>query len=59
MGTAYAATSLARLLGTQNGRTAEADTLLRAVYDRFTEGFDTIDLRTAATMLNAFRTGPG
>jgi hypothetical protein len=39
----------------QNGRTAEAYELLGAVYDRFTEGFDTIDLRTAATLLNEFR----
>jgi predicted ATPase/DNA-binding winged helix-turn-helix (wHTH) protein len=53
-----AATSLARSWH-QNGRTAEADAMLRAVYDRFTEGFDTIDLRTAAALLNELRAGPG
>lgn len=49
-----AAMSLTKLWR-QNGRTAEAYELLGAVYDRFTEGFDTIDLRTAATLLNEFR----
>ena len=39
-----AATSLARLLRDQ-GRSAEAMALLQPVYDRFTEGFDTADLK--------------
>ena len=51
-----AATSLARLWH-RNGRTAEADDLLSAVYDRFTEGFDTVDLKTAAALLEEFRVG--
>jgi predicted ATPase len=51
-----AATSLARLWH-RNGRTAEADDLLSAVYDRFTEGFDTVDLKTAAALLEEFRAG--
>jgi predicted ATPase len=40
-----AATSLARLLRDQ-GRSADALALLQPVYDRFTEGFDTADLKT-------------
>jgi predicted ATPase/DNA-binding winged helix-turn-helix (wHTH) protein len=51
-----AATSLARLWR-QTGRTAEADELLSAVYARFTEGFDTIDLRSAAALLKELRAG--
>jgi predicted ATPase len=47
-----AATSLARLLSHQ-GRSAEATALLRPVYDRFTEGFDTADLRAAKALLDA------
>jgi predicted ATPase len=39
-----ASTSLARLLGGQ-GRSADATALLQPVYDRFTEGFDTADLK--------------
>jgi predicted ATPase len=38
------ATSLAHLWARQ-GRSEEAQRLLRSVYDRFTEGFDTLDLR--------------
>jgi predicted ATPase len=45
-----AATSLARLLRDQ-GRSADAVALLQPVYDRFTEGFDTADLKTAKTLL--------
>jgi predicted ATPase len=41
-----AATSLARLLGDQ-GRRAEARDLLAPVYDWFSEGFDTPDLKEA------------
>jgi predicted ATPase len=45
-----AATNLARLLRNQ-GRPADAIACLEPVYDRFTEGFDTIDL-TAAKQLS-------
>jgi len=45
-----AATSLARLWN-QCGRPADADALLRPVYARFTEGFETSDLRAARTLL--------
>jgi class 3 adenylate cyclase/predicted ATPase len=46
-----AATSLARLRRDQ-GRRAEARDLLAPVYGRFTEGFDTADLKTAKTQLD-------
>ncbi len=46
------ATSLARLLHDQ-GRSADALALLQPVYDRFTEGFDTADLKAAKTLLDA------
>jgi predicted ATPase len=46
-----AATSLARLLR-EAGRSADATSLLRPVYDRFTEGFATADLRTAKALLD-------
>jgi predicted ATPase len=46
-----AATSLALLLRDQ-GRAAEALEVLRPVYDRFTEGFDTSDLIAAKRLLN-------
>jgi predicted ATPase len=46
-----AATSLARLLR-DHGRSADALTLLQLVYDRFTEGFDTADLKSARMMLD-------
>jgi tetratricopeptide (TPR) repeat protein len=49
-----AATSLARLRRDQ-GRSAEAIALLQPVYDRFTEGFDTADLKTAKALLAALR----
>jgi len=45
-----AATSLARLLSDQ-GRSADAIVLLQPVYDRFTEGFDTPDLKEAKALL--------
>jgi predicted ATPase len=46
-----AATSLARLWQNQ-GKTAEARDLLAPVYDWFTEGFDTADLKDAKTLLD-------
>lgn len=49
-----AATSLARLLRDQ-GRPADGKELLQPIYDRFTEGFDTADLRLARTLLNELR----
>jgi len=45
-----AATSLARLWRQQN-RCGQASDLLRSVYDRFTEGFETGDLRAAKALL--------
>lgn len=45
-----ATTSLARLWHAQ-GRIAEARALLQPVYDWFTEGFDTPDLRAAKDLL--------
>ena len=47
-----AAISLARLRRNQAGW-AEAVAVLRAVYDRFTEGFETADLRAAKALLAA------
>jgi predicted ATPase len=47
-------TSLARLWHNQ-GRNQEARALLSAVYDRFTEGFETADLRSAKTVLDLLR----
>jgi predicted ATPase len=49
-----AATSLARLLSDQ-GRPADAAALLEPVYDRFTEGFDTADLKTAKALLDTLQ----
>jgi predicted ATPase len=49
-----AATSLARLLRDQ-GRRAKAQALLQPVYDRFTEGLDTTDLKAAKALLNALQ----
>jgi predicted ATPase/DNA-binding winged helix-turn-helix (wHTH) protein len=46
-----AATSLARLLSGQ-GRSVDATALLQPVYDRFTEGFATADLRAAKALLD-------
>jgi predicted ATPase len=45
-----ATTDLARLWS-RGGRPAEARALLARVYDRFTEGFDTPDLRDARELL--------
>jgi predicted ATPase len=47
-----AALSLARLVHGQ-GRSAEAIGVLRPVYHRFTEGFDTADLKSAKALLDA------
>jgi predicted ATPase/DNA-binding winged helix-turn-helix (wHTH) protein len=49
-----AATSLARLWHDQN-RTRAAREILAAVYDRFTEGFDTADLKAARLLLDGLR----
>jgi tetratricopeptide (TPR) repeat protein len=49
-----AAMSLAKLWH-QNGKTAEAHDQLAAVYDRFTEGFDTADLKTARALMSELR----
>ena len=46
-----AATSLARLWRDQ-GKGREARDLLAPIYDWFTEGFDTADLKEAATLLS-------
>ena len=46
-----AAVSLARLRRNQ-GRRAEARGLLAPVYDWFTEGFDTLDLKEAKTLFD-------
>jgi predicted ATPase/DNA-binding winged helix-turn-helix (wHTH) protein len=46
-----AATSLARLIRDQR-RSADATALLQPVYDRFTEGFATADLKAAKTLLD-------
>jgi predicted ATPase len=47
-------TSLARLRKDQ-GRIAEARSLLESVYDRFSEGFETGDLKTAKAYLNSLQ----
>jgi len=52
-----AATSLARLLR-DRGHSADALALLQPVYDRFTEGFETADLKTAQTLMEALRSDP-
>jgi predicted ATPase len=49
-----AATSFARLLRDQ-GRPADAMALLQPVYDRFTEGFDTVDLQTAKALIDVLQ----
>jgi predicted ATPase len=46
-------TSLARLQRDQ-GRIVEARSLLRSVYDRFSEGFETADLKTAKECLDTW-----
>jgi len=45
------AVSLAGLLG-EHGRQAEARDLLAPIYGRFTEGFDTADLKEARALLD-------
>jgi hypothetical protein len=52
-----AAASLARLLRDQ-GRSADAMALLQPVYDRFTEGFDTADLKAAKSLLDELHLVP-
>jgi predicted ATPase len=47
-----ATTSLARLLRNE-GRAADARKALQPVYSRFTEGFDTADLKSAKALLDA------
>jgi predicted ATPase len=47
-------TSLARLQHEQ-GRFAEARSLLRSVYDRFSEGFETADLKSAQAYLDSWQ----
>jgi predicted ATPase/DNA-binding winged helix-turn-helix (wHTH) protein len=49
-----AATSFARLLSDQ-GRSGEAIVCLQPVYDRFTEGYHTTDLKSARELLDALR----
>ena len=49
-----AGTSLARLWGEQ-GRRTEARELLAPVYDWFTEGFDTADLKDAKAVLDTLQ----
>jgi adenylate cyclase len=46
-----AATSLSNLLA-RHGRREEAAEMLSDVYGWFTEGFDTVDLRNARTVLD-------
>ena len=53
-----AATSLARLWRDQ-GQRAEAHDLLAPVYGWFTEGFDTLDLKEAKTLLAALASPGG
>ena len=48
------ATTLARLLSDQ-GRRTEAHDILAGIYGRFTEGFDTSDLKTAKRLLDDLR----
>jgi predicted ATPase len=47
--------SLARLLASQ-GKPDEARTMLAAIYNWFTEGFDTADLKEAKALLEDFGT---
>jgi predicted ATPase len=48
------ATSLARLLRDQS-RSANATAVLQPIYDRFTEGFYTADLKAAKALLDTLR----
>ena len=47
-----AATSLARLLRDHN-RSTEAIAVLAPIYNRFTEGFETADLKTAKALIDS------
>jgi predicted ATPase len=47
-----AATSLAQLLRDQS-RAADALALLQPIYDRFTEGFETADLKAAKALIDS------
>ncbi|MGX9431672.1 MULTISPECIES: ATP-binding protein [Bradyrhizobium] len=49
-----AATNLAELWH-GGGKTAEAEQLLSSVYDRFSEGFETVDLEAARALIAEFR----
>ena len=49
----FARRRASRALWRDQGRRAEAHDLLAPVYGWFTEGFDTLDLREAKTLLNA------
>jgi predicted ATPase len=50
-----ATTSLARLLAS-NGRRDEAHSMLAEIYNWFTEGFDTADLKNAKALLEELAT---
>ena len=50
--------SLARLLDSQGRRDEEARTILAAIYNWFTEGFDTADLKDAKSLLDRFDSEP-
>ena len=52
-----AATSLARLWH-QQGRTTGADELLSSVYGRFSEGFETVDLKSARALIDDLHKTP-
>jgi predicted ATPase len=54
-----AATSLARLLRRDQRRSIDATAVLKPVYDRFTEGFDTADLIEAKRLLNELNDASG
>src|SRR6266404_1441800 len=53
-----AAASLARLLRDQN-RSTEAIALLVPIYNRFTEGFETADLKAAKSLIDGFYNSEG
>jgi hypothetical protein len=50
-------TSLGRLL-TSQGHRDEARTMLAAIYNWFTEGFDTADLKDSKALLEELRARP-
>ncbi len=53
-----AAASLARLLRDQN-RSTEAIALLVPIYNRFTEGFESADLKAAKALIDGFYNSKG